>query len=89
MRENVFAYLKRTVAGGARFDLVVLDPPAFARSRRDRAAAQRGYKVIVPVDGMSSDDTYLEQYAAWHMYKGGPAIVIDQVTLTRADMISF
>jgi nicotinamidase-related amidase len=52
-------------------------------------AAQRGYKVIVPVDGMSSDDTYTEQYAAWHMYKGGPAIVTDQVTLTRSDMISF
>jgi nicotinamidase-related amidase len=52
-------------------------------------AAQRGYKVVVPVDGMSSDDTYMEQYAAWHMYKGGPAIVTDQVTLTRSDMISF
>jgi len=52
-------------------------------------AAQRGYKVIVPVDGMSSDDPYLEQYAAWHMYKGGPAIVTDNVTLTRSDMISF
>ena len=52
-------------------------------------AAQRGYKVIVPVDGMSSDDTYAEQYAAWHMYKGGPAIVTDQVTLTRSDMIGF
>jgi nicotinamidase-related amidase len=52
-------------------------------------AAQRGYKVIVPVDGMSSDDTYTEQYAAWHMYKGGPAVVTDQVTLTRSDMIKF
>jgi nicotinamidase-related amidase len=52
-------------------------------------AAQRGYKVIVPVDGMSSDEAYGEQYAAWHMYKGGPAIVTDQVTLTRADMIKF
>jgi 23S rRNA (cytosine1962-C5)-methyltransferase len=46
VRENVFAYLKRTVAAGDRFDCVVLDPPAFARSRRDRAAAQRGYKEI-------------------------------------------
>jgi nicotinamidase-related amidase len=52
-------------------------------------AAQRGYKVIVPVDGMSSDDAYLEQYTAWHMYKGGPAVVTDQVTLTRSDMIGF
>jgi nicotinamidase-related amidase len=52
-------------------------------------SAQRGYKVIVPVDGMSSEDPYMEQYAAWHMYKGGPAVVTDQVTLTRSDMISF
>jgi nicotinamidase-related amidase len=52
-------------------------------------SAQRGYKVIVPVDGMSAEDPYNEQYAAWHMYKGGPAIVTDQVTLTRSDMIKF
>ena len=50
-------------------------------------SAQRGYKVVVPVDGMSSEDPYMEQYAAWHMYKGGPAIVTEQVTLTRSDMI--
>jgi nicotinamidase-related amidase len=52
-------------------------------------SAQRGYKVIVPVDGMSSEDPYMEQYAAWHMYKGGPAIITDKVTLTRSDMIKF
>jgi nicotinamidase-related amidase len=52
-------------------------------------AAQRGYKVIVPVDGMSAEDPYNEQYAAWHLYKGGPAIVTDQVTLTRSDMIKY
>ena len=52
-------------------------------------SAQRGYKVIVPVDGMSSEDPYMEQYAAWHMYKGGPVIITEQVTLTRSDMIKF
>jgi nicotinamidase-related amidase len=52
-------------------------------------AAQRGYKVIVPVDGMSSDEAYMEQYTAFHMSKGGPAVVTDQVTLTRSDMIKF
>ncbi len=52
-------------------------------------AAQRGYKVIVPIDGMSSEDPYMEQYAAWHMFKGGPAIITDLVTLTRSDMIKF
>jgi nicotinamidase-related amidase len=52
-------------------------------------SAQRGYAVVVPIDGMSSEDTYMEQYTAWHMYKGGPAIITDHVTLTRSDMIKF
>jgi nicotinamidase-related amidase len=52
-------------------------------------SAQRGYKVIVPVDCMSSDDPYMEQYAAYHMSKGGPAIVTGATTLTRSDMIKF
>jgi 23S rRNA (cytosine1962-C5)-methyltransferase len=46
VKENVFNFLKAAVAAGRRYDLIVLDPPAFARSRRDRAAAQRGYKEI-------------------------------------------
>jgi nicotinamidase-related amidase len=51
--------------------------------------AQRGYKVIVPVDCLSSEDAYNEQYAAWHLYKGGPAVITGQVTLTRSTMIKF
>jgi len=52
-------------------------------------SAQRGYKVVVPVDTISSEDPYMEQYTAWHLYKGGPAIITEQVTLTRSDMIKF
>ena len=52
-------------------------------------SAQRGYKVIMPVDCMSSDDPYMEQYAAFHMAKGGPAVVTEQTTVTRSDMIKF
>jgi nicotinamidase-related amidase len=52
-------------------------------------SAQRGYKVIVPVDCMSSEDPYMEQYAAWHMFKGGPAVVTAATTLTRSNMIKF
>jgi nicotinamidase-related amidase len=52
-------------------------------------AAQRGYDVIVPVDGLASDDAFMELYAAYHLAKGGPAIVTEKVTLTRSDMIKF
>jgi len=52
-------------------------------------AAQRGFKAVVPVDGMSAEDAYNEQYAAWHLYKGGPANLTENTTLTRSDMIKF
>jgi nicotinamidase-related amidase len=52
-------------------------------------AAQRGYKVIVPVDCLSSEDPYMEQYSAWHFFKGGPAAVTRNSTLTRSTMVKF
>jgi nicotinamidase-related amidase len=52
-------------------------------------AAQRGYKAVVPVDTMSAEDAYNEQYAAWHLYKGGPVNLTENVTLTRSDLIKF
>jgi nicotinamidase-related amidase len=52
-------------------------------------SAQRGYTVIVPVDCMSSEDPFNEEYAAWHMYKGGPAVVTGNTTLTRSTMVKF
>jgi nicotinamidase-related amidase len=50
-------------------------------------SAQRGYKVIIPVDCLSSEDTYMEQYSAFHLAKGAPAGVTAQVTLTRTTML--
>ena len=43
---NVFDVLKEYDQGGRRFDAVVLDPPAFAKSRGALEAALRGYKEI-------------------------------------------
>jgi 23S rRNA (cytosine1962-C5)-methyltransferase len=46
IRENVFDYLKKAGQQGRRFDLIVLDPPAFAKSRAERPGALRGYREI-------------------------------------------
>jgi 23S rRNA (cytosine1962-C5)-methyltransferase len=46
VRANVFHFLKAAVAESRHFDLVVLDPPAFAKSRQDRPGALKGYKEI-------------------------------------------
>jgi 23S rRNA (cytosine1962-C5)-methyltransferase len=43
---NAFDELRRVERTGERFDLIILDPPPFARSRTALAAAARGYKEI-------------------------------------------
>lgn len=49
-------------------------------------ASVRGFQVIIPVDGMSADTPYAEQYTAWHMLNSPGAR--GRVTLTRAGMVS-
>lgn len=43
---ELFAELRDLSASGRRFDLVVLDPPSFAKSREGREGAVRGYRDI-------------------------------------------
>jgi len=43
---NAFDLLKDYSASGRRYDTIVLDPPAFAKTKRDLDAALRGYKEL-------------------------------------------
>ena len=45
-RGEVFAEAAALASSGERFDLVVADPPPFARSKRDAPAASRGYRKL-------------------------------------------
>jgi nicotinamidase-related amidase len=48
-------------------------------------AAFRGMQVILPVDGMSAENTYAEQYTVWHL--ANAPRVSSKVTLTKIDLI--
>ena len=50
-------------------------------------AALRGTQVVVPVDGLSAENLYPEQYTVWHL-KNAPR-VSNQVTLTKTTSINF
>jgi 23S rRNA (cytosine1962-C5)-methyltransferase len=43
-KENVFDFLRALRDGDRRFELIVLDPPAFAKSKRELGGALRGYR---------------------------------------------
>jgi nicotinamidase-related amidase len=51
------------------------------------SAAQRGFSVIVPVDGISSDDLYAEQSAVWNM--ANAPVISSKITLTTVDRVKF
>ncbi|HEY0840082.1 MAG TPA: class I SAM-dependent rRNA methyltransferase, partial [Vulgatibacter sp.] len=43
---NVFDWLRDELSAGARYDSIVLDPPAFAKNKAAVPAAMRGYKEV-------------------------------------------
>ncbi len=47
VKADAFAELERLAAAGERFDVVIADPPAFVKSRKDLAAGKRGYRKLV------------------------------------------
>ena len=71
--------IKTVVAMGTQAQTSVLHTGA--------TAALKGYKVIVPVDGMSGDEVFPELYTAWHLTTA--ARISNNVTLTKFDMIGF
>ncbi len=50
-------------------------------------AAQAGFEVVVPADGLSAPDTYFEQYAVWQLTHA--PVIPPHVTLTTIDMVKF
>jgi nicotinamidase-related amidase len=50
-------------------------------------ATLRGYQVVIPVEGMSANDPYAEQYTAWHMLNSPGTR--NRVTLTKVSLINF
>ena len=71
--------IKTVVAMGTQAQTSVLHTGA--------TAALKGFKVIVPIDGMSGDEVFPELYTTWHLATA--ARISPKVTLTRFDMIGF
>lgn len=46
-RADVFSEMRRLIADGKRFEVVIADPPAFVKSRKDLAAGARAYRKLV------------------------------------------
>jgi 23S rRNA (cytosine1962-C5)-methyltransferase len=47
VRSHVFDFLEAAEVSGERYDTILADPPAFAKSRKDVESAKRGYREVL------------------------------------------
>ena len=81
---NAFDFLKEKETDGARFDTIVLDPPAFAKTRASIPSALRGYKDInMRAMRLLSDGGMLfTESCSFHVSK---ALFLDMLSAAAAD----
>jgi hypothetical protein len=64
---------------------VAPNPHSFAYLQTKKE--KMGHALIVPVDRMSAQDAYPEQYTAWHL--SNAPLISTKTTLTKSNMIKF
>lgn len=72
IERNVFDYLREMESGKRSFDLICLDPPAFARNRKALAGARSGYKEINlrALKLLKPEGTLITSSCSYHMSEG-------------------
>ena len=78
VQEDAFTALEALVEARERFDVVVVDPPAFAKRRKDLPKAQGAYKRInqLAMQLLSRDGLLVSCSCSWHLEAG---MLIDSV----------
>jgi 23S rRNA (cytosine1962-C5)-methyltransferase len=78
LRGEAFAELERLAAAGERFDVVVADPPAFVKSRKDIGPGARGYRKLARLSAaLVAPGGFL--FAASCSHHVGPELFAEQV----------
>ncbi len=66
---NVFDYLSRQIRENVQFDLIILDPPSFTKSKESVNSARRGYKEIhLRALQLLAPDGYLATFSCSHHF---------------------
>jgi nicotinamidase-related amidase len=86
IRSNLDAGLKEK---GIKTVIITGTSAQGAVATTSNGATGRGYKVVVPVDGTASEDSFRELYGIFHLAGGGPAALTRNVTVTRSDLIKY
>ena len=69
VRADAFQFLEQAIADGERYDVVVLDPPAFAKRRKDAKAAISAYRRLneLALRLLERDGILVTCSCSWHL----------------------
>jgi 23S rRNA (cytosine1962-C5)-methyltransferase len=71
-RRDVFEFLRRAAKGPKRWDLIVLDPPSFAKGRGEMGSAEKGYRELhVRAAGLLNHGGLIATFTCSHHMAGG------------------
>src|SRR5436853_6909370 len=84
MEQDVFVYLRAAEKAGAQFDLIVLDPPSFTKTKSSVRDAVRGYRELqMRAFKMLSRDGLLATFSCSHHITD--AIVSETISAALVD----
>ncbi len=67
VKEDVFDFLKKEVEKGIKYDLIIVDPPPFAKTKKEKQGALRGYKyLLINSLKLLSEEGYLAVFSCSH-----------------------
>jgi 23S rRNA (cytosine1962-C5)-methyltransferase len=71
-RRDVFEFLRRAAKGPKRWDLIILDPPSFAKGRGEMGAAEKGYRELhLRAAGLLNPGGLIATFTCSHHMVGG------------------
>lgn len=67
VKENVFDFLKDEVKKGEKYDVIIVDPPSFAKTKKEKEGALRGFKYLILKSlQLLSDKGYIAVFSCSH-----------------------
>lgn len=69
--EDVFDFLEKNISQGIKYNIVMIDPPAFAKNKKSLPAAQKGYEKLnkLAIQNIESGGYLITSSCSHHLHK--------------------
>ncbi len=86
---DVFDYLQNCIAAGKKFDVVMIDPPAFAKNKKSLPVAKKGYEKLnrLAMETLNEGGYLVTSSCSYHLHKDEFLEIINKAALKAGKKI--